>query len=111
MFAFVRGEALEDFITYFQAFQVDDADVFRPVFPNLPLLKFQRHVEGSVFNRSGKTVSPEVNRGETVGLLFLAGRLFAGCGRFFLGGGAAGFGIFLTGLLLVRFGGFISHNF
>ena len=54
-----------------------------------------------------------MNRGKTVEmmeLLFLAGSLFAGDGRFFAGGGAAGFGLFLAGLLLVRFRGSISHD-
>ena len=43
MFTFVGGETFEDFITHFQAFQVNDADVFVAVFPNLSLLQFKRH--------------------------------------------------------------------
>jgi hypothetical protein len=38
---------------------MNDADVFRTVFPDLALSEFQRHVD------FGKIVSPEVNRGET----------------------------------------------
>jgi hypothetical protein len=105
MFAFAGLEILENFITDFEAFEVDDADVFGAMFPHLPLFKFQRHVG------FWKTVSPDLNRGETVELFFLAGSLLAGDHRFFLCGGAVGLGCFLTGLLLVCFGGFISHNF
>ncbi|HWC59368.1 MAG TPA: hypothetical protein VHC44_06705 [Verrucomicrobiae bacterium] len=67
-------------------------------------MKFQRHVDFA------ETVSPEMKSGETVELLFLAGSLFAGDRRFFLGGGVIGFGLFLAGLLAVGFRGFISHD-
>ena len=43
-------------------------------------------------------------------LLFLAGGLFGGDRRFFLGGGGGDFGFFLAGLLLVGFGGFVAHD-
>jgi hypothetical protein len=43
-------------------------------------------------------------------LFFLTGGLFAGDGRLFVGGGTAGFRLFLAGLLLVRFRGSISHD-
>ena len=42
-------------------------------------------------------------------LLFLAGGLFGGHSRAFLGGCSFGFDLFLAGFLLVRFRGFISH--
>ncbi|HWD93030.1 MAG TPA: hypothetical protein VG938_11865 [Verrucomicrobiae bacterium] len=57
-----------------------------------------------------KTVSPDLNPGETMELFLLAGRLLAGDGRFFTGGSAVGLGLLLTGLLLVRFRGFIAHD-
>jgi hypothetical protein len=44
MFAFVGGETFENFITHFEPFEMNDADVFGAVFPDLPLLKFQCHV-------------------------------------------------------------------
>jgi len=50
--------------------------------------------------------------GETAsngGLLFLGGGLGRHV-RAFLGVGAAGFGLFLTGLFLVGFRGFVAHN-
>jgi hypothetical protein len=43
-------------------------------------------------------------------LVLFAGGLFGGDGRFFGGGVAAGLGLFLAGLLLVCFRGFIAHN-
>jgi hypothetical protein len=44
-------------------------------------------------------------------VLFLVASLFV-CSRLLLGlGGVAGFGLFLSGLLLVRFGGFVAHGF
>jgi hypothetical protein len=52
---------------------------------------------------SGETASNEW-------LLFLGGGL-GGLGGAFPGVGAAGFGLFLTGLLLVGFRGFVAHNF
>jgi hypothetical protein len=58
MFAFVGGETFEDLITHFQAFQVDDADIFAAVFPDLSLLKFERH--GIL-----RSVSPILIFGET----------------------------------------------
>ena len=103
MFAFAGLEIFENFVRDLEAFQMDDTDVFVSVFPHLPLFEFQRHVG------SGKP-SLRINRGETVGLFFLAGGLFAGDRRFFLGVGAFGHGLFLAGLLLVRFRGFIAHN-
>jgi hypothetical protein len=52
---------------------------------------------------SGETASNER-------FLFLDGG-FGRHGRAFLGAGAAGFGLFLAGLLLVGFRGFVAHNF
>ena len=60
--------------------------------------------------RFGEFVSPGFKSGETMELFFLAGGLFAGDGRFFVSGGAAGFRLFLAGLLLVRFRGSITHD-
>ena len=60
MFPFAGVEIFQDLVSHFQPFQVDDANVFVAVFPDLPLLKFQRHVNFA------KTVSPESNRGETI---------------------------------------------
>jgi hypothetical protein len=53
-----------------------------------------------------------VNRNTTgTVVLFLVASLFV-CSRLLLGlGGVAGFGLFLSGLLLVRFGGFVAHGF
>ena len=61
-----------------------------------------------------ESVSPYFDAGETAGegrLFLLAGGLLAGDGRALLGVGAAGSGLFLAGLLLVGFRGFIAHNF
>jgi hypothetical protein len=102
--AFAAVEILEDLVGNFEPFELNDADEFVAVFPNLPLLKFQRHIV------SEKTVSPDSNPGETIELFLLAGRLFTGNCRFFMCGGAVGFGLLLTGLFLVRFRGFISHD-
>lgn len=107
MFAFVALEILEDFVTDLQALEMNDTNVFGTVFPDLALLKFERHLE------LGKlSLRIESRRDSRIAeLLFLAGGLLAGDRRFFLGGGAAGFGIFLAGFLLGCFGGFISHDF
>jgi len=43
MLTFAAMEILEDLVSHFQAFEMDDANEFVAVFPNLPLLKFQRH--------------------------------------------------------------------
>ena len=107
MFAGGAGpEVFYNFISDFEPFEMNDADEFAAVFPDLTLSKFERHeIEGNPSLRLGST---ERRQRE---LLFLAGGLLAGDGRFFAGGGAVGFGTFLAGLLLVRFRGFISHNF
>ena len=43
VFAFAGMEILEDFIRDFQSFEVNDADVFVAMFPDLALLEFKRH--------------------------------------------------------------------
>jgi hypothetical protein len=103
MFAVAGFQIFEDLVTDLQPLEMNDADEFIAMFPNLALLEFQRHV-------FAKNVSPDLNRGETIELFLLAGRLFAGDGRFLVCGTAAGLGLLLTGLLLVRFRGFISHD-
>ena len=60
--------------------------------------------------RFGRIRLSRFKSGETIELFFLAGGLFAGDGRFFAGGGAAGFRLFLAGLLLVRFRGSVTHD-
>lgn len=40
MFAFAAVKIFEDFVSHLEPLQVHDADVFRAVFPDLPLLKF-----------------------------------------------------------------------
>lgn len=40
MFAFGAVKILEDFVGDFEPFEMDDADEFIAVFPDLPLLKF-----------------------------------------------------------------------
>jgi hypothetical protein len=49
--AFAGLQVLEDFISHPQPFEVHDANVFLAVFPDLALLKFERHAVGG-------TVSP-----------------------------------------------------
>ena len=51
MLAFAAVKIFEDFVGYFQPLEVNDADVFIAVFPDLALLEFQRH-------DSRKSVSP-----------------------------------------------------
>jgi hypothetical protein len=53
MFAFIGGETFEDFVGHLEPFEMNDADVLGAVFPDLPLLKFQCHVD------LAKTVSPD----------------------------------------------------
>jgi hypothetical protein len=36
-------EILENFVSHLETFQMHDADIFRSVFPDLPLLKFESH--------------------------------------------------------------------
>jgi hypothetical protein len=103
MLTFATVQIFHDLVGHLQSFQVNDPDVFVAMFPDLALLKFQGHLE------FGEIVSPE-RAGETIELFLLAGGLFAGDGRFLFGGGVFGLGIFLAGLLLVCFGGFISHD-
>ena len=43
MFSIAGLEIRHHFIADFEAFEMDDADEFITVFPNLALLKFQRH--------------------------------------------------------------------
>ena len=43
MFAFAAMEILQDLVSDPKPFKVNDADVFIAVFPDLALLKFQRH--------------------------------------------------------------------
>ena len=43
MLAFARLEIFENFVRHLQAFEMHNADVFGPVFPDLTLLKFERH--------------------------------------------------------------------
>jgi hypothetical protein len=91
------------FVADFEPCEVDDAHEFSAALPDLALLKFH----------GGKTSLLILTSREmaTQTLLFLAGGLFGGCGRAFLGGGAGGFGVFLAGFFLVRFRGFISHSY
>jgi hypothetical protein len=62
MFAFAAVQILQNFVSDFQSFEMNDADVFVAMFPNLALSEFQRHVD------LRKTVSPKIKRGETVEL-------------------------------------------
>ena len=70
-------------------------------------------------NNSGdvakKNPSPQIliprETAEDRRLLFLAGSLLADHSRLLRCGGAAGFGLFLAGFLLICFRGFIAHNF
>jgi hypothetical protein len=43
MLAFAAVEIFQDFIGHFQSLEVNDADVFIAVFPDLALLEFERH--------------------------------------------------------------------
>jgi hypothetical protein len=88
----------------FQAFEMDDAHEIIAALPDLALLKFHSREGISpafYFKRDGIA---------NVTLLFLAGDLFGGYGRMFLGGDAGVFGTFLAGFFLVRFRGSISHD-
>jgi hypothetical protein len=91
------------FVADFQPFQVDDAHKFIAALPDLALLKFH--------GREGISPDFDFKRDGRRTLLFLAGGLFGGYGRAFLCGCAGGFGVFLAGLFLVRFRGFISHSY
>jgi hypothetical protein len=66
-------------------------------------------------HNSGESVSPSFDaRRDGAGewrLFLLAGRLFVQHGGFFYCCVVAGFGLFLAGLLLVGFRGFVTHNF
>ena len=43
MLAFAGVEIFEDFVGDLQSFEMNDADVFIAVFPDLALLEFERH--------------------------------------------------------------------
>jgi hypothetical protein len=111
MGALAGGEILEGFVFHFQSLEVNDLEVNGAVIPNLALLQFH----GERDKRRVETVwaghPPPAAREEGEGSTVFERGLFGGDGLFLLLLGAVGHGLSLGRLLLIRFRGFITHDF
>ena len=104
MGALAGGKVFEGLVFHLQALEMNDLKIKFAFIPNLALLQFHGRVTS--------TGHPLPRAGEKGGSLTLfEGGLFGGDFLFSLLVGAVGDGLFLGRLLLVRFWGFITHDF
>jgi hypothetical protein len=110
MRAFAGGKIFEGLVFHLQALEMDDLKIKFAFIPNLALLQFHRWKDGLAgFASAGH---PLPRAGEKGGSLTLfEGGLFGGDFLFSLLIGAVGDGLFLGRLFLIRFWGFITHDF
>jgi hypothetical protein len=109
--ALARGKILEGLVFHLQALEVDNLEVDFAFIPNLALLQFhrEREMRRVAVALAGHPLPAGREEGEASA--FFEGGLFGGDGLFLLLLGAVGHGLFLGHLLLIRFWGFITHDF
>ena len=102
--ALAGGEVLEGLVFHLEALEMNDLEVKFAGIPNLALLQFH--------GRETPAEHPLPRAGEKgISSALLLGGLFGGDFLFSLLIGAVGHGLFLGRLFLVRFGGFVTHDF
>jgi hypothetical protein len=104
MRALAGGKIFEGLVFHLQALEINDLKIKFAFVPNLALLQFHGRVTS--------TGHPLPRAGEKGGSLTLfEGGLFGGDFLFSLLIGAVGDGLFLGRLFLIRFWGFVTHDF
>ena len=110
MGALAGGKIFEGLVFYFQAFEMNDLKIKFAFIPNLALFQFHGRKDGLAgFAPAGHPLPQAGEKGGSLALF--KGGLFGGDFLFSFLVGAVGHGLFLGRLFLVRFWGFITHDF